>query len=200
MGLWDIKPYSSVRGGTFSVRSGPMNASEAFLPGHVVFVNSDGEVATAPSDGTQFVLADAQSQDAVGIAINGPGAAATAELVAADGWGVLHNHPDTGLAYATGDRIWYVPFGEGNLFVTRNVHAAGGSGAGAAPNGADRGDPFQLTYESGSTPDLGWGIERTAGVEGTDFVAHIQDVVDANGQSVDATTDGVAFIFTVTNF
>ena len=196
MGLWDIRPYSSVRGGTMSARQAPMTAlGTAFLPGEVVIVAPGaGTVSIAPQDGTQLVIADGVA----GVAINGPGlATATAEKPAASGYGRQYQHPDTGNTYATGDAIWFLPFGEGNLFSTRVVLAAGGAAAGAAFTGADRGAAFELTYCSGTTPDLGWGLERTAGVYGTDYVAEVMDVLDANGRAVTATGTGVTAVFRV---
>jgi len=191
MGLWDVRPIMSARGGTFNTRWAPMNAAEGFLPGEPILINADGEAATCVKDGTEILLAEANG----GIAINGPGAAASAELIAADGWGRLYNDPDTGLAYATGARIYYVPFGEDTLFVTENSVAAGGAGAGAAFTGAERGNLFQLSYVSGTTPDLGWGIELTAGVHGTDLVCLIVDVLDALGRPVTATGTGTRAVF-----
>lgn len=173
-----------------------MNAGEGFLPGEPILINADGEAATCVKDGTEILIAESNG----GLAINGPGAAVSAELIAADGWGRLYNDPDTGLAYATGARIFYIPWGEDTLFFSDNVVAAAGGGAGAALTGADRGDLFQLTYVSGTTPDLGWGIERTAGVHGTDLVVVIVDVLDANGRSVTATGTGTRGVFRTYNF
>jgi len=211
MGLWDIRPYTSPRGGTYRVIGGPMTAAQAFLAGEVVMIAAAGTVEIAPKDGTQYILADAVTPHFSGIAVNGPGlATATAELVAADGWGRLWNHPDSGETYANSrykggalgsPYIWIIPFGSPEmLFVTSKIHAAGGAGAEAAASitGADRGDQFQLSYVSGTTPDLGWGVEKTAGVKGTDFVATVIDVLNARGESVSIAGVGTQYVFNVT--
>jgi len=168
-----------------------MNASEGFLPGEPILINSDGEAATCVKDGTEILIAEANG----GIAVNGPGAAASAALVAADGWGRLYVDSDTGAAYATGGRIYYVPFNDDTEFITNNVVVAAGADVGAAFTGADRGDLMQMTYVSATTPDLGWGVERTAGVHGTDLVCLIVDILDANFVPVSATGTGVWAVF-----
>lgn len=210
MGLWDIRPFASPRGGTRVVRHAPMTAGQGFLPGEVVQVVAAGTVTALHKDGNQLLLADCAAPLSCGIAINGPGTSpATAELTAANGWGRLWIHPDSGETYANSSYkggavgsplIWFLPFGHPDqLFVTSTVLAAGGAAAGAAFTGADRYDQFQLTYCSGTTPDLGWGIERTAGVAGTDFVATIVDVLDARGQSVSIAGTGTQAVFHVTS-
>lgn len=208
MGLWDIRPFSNSRGGVRRVIGAPMTAAEGFLPGEVVQIVAAGTVTALHKDGAQIVLADTAADYTCGIALNGPGAAASAELVAADGWGRLWIHPDSGDTYANSSfkggalgspYIWIVPFGDPDqLFLTDNISAAGGAGVGAAPTGADRGDQFQITYVSGTTPDLGWGVERTASVLNTDFVATIMDVLDARGQSVTIAGTGTQVVFSVT--
>jgi hypothetical protein len=188
----------------------PMTAAEAFLAGEVVQVVAAGTVTAIHKNGAQYVLADAASPHMTGLAINGPGAAATAELTAANGWGRLWNHPDSGDGYAASSYkggavgsplIWMVPFGDPQqYFVTSKILAAGGATAETAASitGADRGDQFQITYCSGTTPDVGWGVERTAGVKGTDFVATVVDVLDATGRSVSIAGVGTQYVFNVT--
>lgn len=209
MGLWDIRPYASPRGSTIGIRGAPMTAAQGFLPGEIVQVVAAGTVTALHKDGNQLLIADAAAPNTCGIAVNGPGTSpATAELTAANGWGRLWIHPDSGDTYANSSYkggavgspyIWYVPFGDPEqLFITRIVLAAGGAAAGAAFTGADRGDQFQLTYCSGTTPDLGWGIERTASVKGTDFVATILDVLDSGGNSVSIAGTGTFAVFSVT--
>jgi len=210
MGYWDIRPYRCARGGVNKIIYAPMTAAQAFLPGHVVEIVAAGTVTALHENGAQVVLADTASDFTCGIAINGPGAAVSAELVAADGWGKLHIHPDSGDTYANSrykggalgsPLIWIIPFGDPDqLFVTDNIFAAGGAGAEAAASitGADRGDQFQITYCSGTTPDLGWGVEKTAGVKGTDFVATVLDVLNARGESVSIAGVGTQYVFNVT--
>lgn len=191
MGLWDIRPFRSALGGIYETRVAPMNAAEGFLPGEPILINADGEAATCVKDGTEILIAEANG----GIAINGPGAASSAELVAADGWGRLYVHPHTGETYATGNAIWYIPFNNDTLFITSNVVVAGGAAAGAAFTGADRGEQLQLTYVSATTPDLGWGLERTAGVIGTDLACLVVDILDSNYKRVSATGTGTYAVF-----
>lgn len=210
MGFWDIRPFSSPRGGGRRFIHAPMTAAQAFLPGHVVQIVAAGTVTVLPEDGTEIVLADTAADYTCGIAWNGPGAATSAELVAADGWGRLWNHPDSGETYANSrfkggalgsPLIWIIPFGDPDqYFVTDNIFATGGAAAEAAASitGADRGDQFQITYCNATTPDLGWGIERTASVKNTDFVATIIDVLDARGQSVSIAGVGTQYVFSVT--
>lgn len=194
MGLYDIKPFASYLGGTVSIRWAPMKASETFLPGEPILVDSNGLAATAIRDGTEMILADGVA----GISINGPGlATATAELPATQGWGRLYKHPDTGENYATNDKIWFYPFDENNYFVANKMVTAGGATLATAPTGADRGDRFQITYVSATTPDGGWGIERTAATIGTDYVAEIVDVLDSVGKSVTASGTGTTIVFRV---
>lgn len=203
MGLWDIRPFSSARGGTTTVRCGPMTAGQGFLPGEPIMLADAGTLSTCVKDGTEILLADSDG-GVFGLAINGPGAAASAELVAADGWGRLWNHPDSGDSYAAttdygalgSPKIWYIPFGlPDQLFITDNIVVAGGAAAGAALTGADRGESFQITYVSATTPDLGWGLERTAGVPGTDVVARVVDVLDARMRPVTIAGTGVWAVF-----
>jgi hypothetical protein len=207
MGLRDIWPYTAPMGGTTTIKSAPMTAgATGFLPGEVVSVVAAGTVTPQHKDGNQLLLADAVHPLSCGIALNGPGAAATAELTAANGWGRIYNHPDSGDTYANSTfaggavgspLIWYVPFDTGNLFVTRIVITAGGATAGAAFTGADRGDSFQITYCSGPTPDVGWGLERTVAVLGTDFMANVVDILDANGKRVNIAGTGTFAVFEV---
>lgn len=208
MGLRDIWPYQSTHGGSYTILQAPMTAAEAFLPGELVSVVAAGTVTAVHQDGAQFVLANTIAPHMAGVALNGPGlATATAEKPASQGYGRLFIHPDSGDTYAnssfaggaTGSPlIWFVPFDDTSTFITRNVLAAGGAaGAGAAFTGADRGDIFQLTYGSSTTPDIGWSIERTTGVQNTDYAAQIVDVLDANGRSVSIAGTGTFAVFRV---
>jgi len=203
MGLWDIRPYMSTHGGVNRTSWAPMTAGQGFLPGEPIVIVDAGTVSTGPKDGTELVLADADGGQ-IGLAINGPGAAATAELTAAYGWGRLYNHPDSGDTYANtsflgtlgSPRIWFIPFGDPNqLFICSNVVAAAGGGAGAALTGADRGEAFQMTYVSGTTPDLGWGLERTGATKGTDVYCSVVDILDAFGNPVSIGGTGVYAVF-----
>ena len=85
----------------------------------------------------------------------------------------------------------------GIQFITDVSIAAGGSGAGAAPNGADRGVAYFLTYESAATPDIGWGVELSAATLGTQLAACIVDVLDSLYRPVGATADGTYWVFEI---
>ena len=210
MGLWDIRPFSSHQGSTTKIRSGWMTAAQGFLPGEPIMMVAAGTMSTFPKDHTPAVLADPIAPHAAGIALNGPGAASSAELTAANGWGRLWIHPDSGETYANtqgggtvptsgNPKIWYVPFGDPDqLFITRIILAAGGNSAGAAFTGADIGDDFTISYADGTTPDLGWGLARDPATYGTNYVATIHDVLDANGKRVLIAGTGTFAVFSVT--
>lgn len=207
MGFRDIWPYQSVTGSTMTILSAPMTAAEAFLAGEIVSVVAAGTVTAVHQNGAQFVLGDVISPHMAGVALNGPGlTTATAEKPASQGYGQLFVHPDSGESYANSrfkggalgsPEIWFVPFDDTSTFITRNVLAAGGAAAGAAFTGADRGDIFQITYCSGTTPDVGWGLERTTGVQGTDFAAQIVDVLDSSFKRVNIAGTGTFAVFRV---
>lgn len=195
MARGDIMPYISVHGNTHPPRYAPMNASETFQRGELVFINTDGELAEFPVDATEALIADIGTGGLLGgIACFGPGAASAA----ADPTNAVAINPKTGVAFTTGDSIGYWPWDRGTLFITNNVLAAGGA-ATALPDGADRGVQFQLTYGTVGTPDAGWAVEKTAGVTGTDVLAVIHDVLDSQLRPVSATdtTTGVYYVFEI---
>lgn len=200
MGYRDIWPWTSHHGSTITIQAAPMKSGETFVAGEPIFLDANGQAQTFPKDGTEALLADATNKHMAGIALNGPGTTATAELTLANGWR-QYVHPDTGNNYAALDRIWFAPFGEGNYFVTRIVLAAAGGAAGAAFTGADASDAFEITYCSATTPDLGWGLERTAGSHGTDYVANVIHILDSTGKIVTTTSGAGTFaVFKVTMF
>ena len=182
MAARDIMPWKSPLGGTYEVRHSGMTAAESFQVGEPVGItDATGFLLEPPDDGTEFILADIDTVgNRCGIAVNGPGAATSA----ADPTSQLWIDPRTGNAYATGGLIYYWPADQGTLFITNNVHAAGGASAGVAPTAAEIGEIFQITYGTYGTPDGGWGIEYTAGVPGTDVFATVIDVLDANFNSL----------------
>lgn len=173
------------------VRHGLMNASETFNRGEIVFINSDGEVATAPKDDTEVLISDLDVARQGGVAANGPGAALSAAVPNNYAW----INPMTGAAYTTGDRIYYYPWDQGIQFITSKTAAAGGASAGVAPNGADRGTAFFVSYINTPTPDGGWAIEQSAATLGTSLAACIVDVLDSLLRPVGATADGTYYVF-----
>jgi hypothetical protein len=177
-----------------------MTAGQTFNKGAVVQVVAAGTVTVLPEDGTEILVSDiiAQGGACFGVAINGPGAASSAAIPEDS----VKIDPDTGNAYTTTTWINYVPANQGILFRTSNILATGGAAAETAASitGADRGDAFFITYCSATTPDLGWGVERTSATAGmaTEVWAKIVDVLDARGRSVPtAATVGTQYVFEI---
>lgn len=196
MAFRDIQPYKSHEGGHIDIAYAPMNASETFEGGELICINTDGEAQTFTKNGGQAVLAQAGIGTGliVGVAVNGPGAAASAAVPTGRAW----VNPETGTTYATGDQIAYYVTGPGRLFISKALVAGGASGASTAVSGAARGIIYEITYESASTPDAGWGVELTAGVAGTDVLAKVVDVLDSNYRRISATaTNGVYVVFEI---
>lgn len=164
MAARDIMPWQSPHGGTTTVRWATFTASEVFEIGEPINIVAAGTATEPPDDVTQWILTDGGGNVEAGIAAWGPGA------------GNLNTM--TGVAYATGDYIPYWPINEGTVFITKNFYAAG-AGSAVAPDLTDIGNNFQISHATFGTPDAGWGIERTAGLEGIDYVATILDVLDA---------------------
>jgi hypothetical protein len=178
MAVNDFVVYRSAHGGHETVRWGPMNASEVFDRGEVVFADpASGEITEAQGDGTEITLAEGMSH---GVAIFGPaGGSETNDRDA-------QINPDTGVEFTTGDRIAFIPFNEGVLFATDNFLATGAEATGtlAVPAASDIGNAYEIVYSDGGTPDRGWCVEQTAATTGTDWQAVIVDVLDADGVSL----------------
>jgi hypothetical protein len=188
MPIREIIPARSHEGGSLDVQHGPMDLTVGFEAGSLVFMNAAGSVEGFPIDGTQAILADTgTTANMVGVAAYGPGRAATAEFV---GNSVKIN-PDTGNAFVAGDLVAYYPADHNNLFKAQ-VLATGGAAAGTGL-ATHRGELFQVTYSAGTTPDLGWGVELTAGVVGTDVLARVVEVLAADGRVTG--TAGTHFLF-----
>lgn len=194
--------HSSPMGSSLEVRRSLMTAAQIFNKGAVVQVVAAGTVTVLPQDGSEVLAADIIDQEGgqVGVAMNGPGQASSVEIPE----DFAKNDPDTGNAYAATTWINYVPINRGILFRTSTILATGGAAAEAAANitGADRGAAFFITYCSGTTPDLGWGVERTAATAGnqTEVYAKIVDVLDARGRSVPtAASVGTQYVFEIIN-
>jgi hypothetical protein len=206
MGLADTTfPHASPLGGAMNIRRGRMTASQTFNRGAWVQIVAAGTVTVLPEDGTEILCSDITDQEGgcFGLAMNGPGAASSAEFPS----NFVKTNPDTGAAYAGDDFIYICQAVPGQLFRTSVILATGGSAAETAASitGADRGAGYYITYCSATTPDLGWGVERTAastGVVGSNVVevyAKIWDVLDARGRSVTTTGVGTQYVFEVVN-
>ena len=129
----------------------------------------------------------------VGVAAFGPGAATSAAVPN----NFIRTDWRTGAAFATGAQIGYWPADRGIQFITSITLAAGGAAAGAAPNGADRGVAFFISYGNTPTPDLGWGVEQSAATLGTQVAACITDVLDSRKNPVTATGAGTYYVFEI---
>ena len=186
----DIQPVRSIMGGSLDVQHAALTAAQIFVQGDLVFMAAAGTLSGFPQDGTEAIVADGVLLAAiVGVAAWGPGQVATAEF---NRTRVMTN-PITGNAFATGDLIGYYPARKGNLFKAQ-VLATGGASAGVGLT-THKGELFQLTHSAGTTPDLGWGVELTAGVPGTDIVAAVVEVLAADGRP--STTAGTHFLFEI---
>jgi hypothetical protein len=156
-------------GGTFEIGE-PINAVAA------------GTLTEAPvASNTQWILADAGGATEAGIAAWGPGAG--------------NINPETGIAYVAGDNIPYWPINEGNLFITKNVFAAGGATL-AAPILTDMYENYQLVY--GAANDK-WGVEKTEALSGIDYMATIVGILDAQKTPIARSGNaGVYIVFLLT--
>jgi len=197
-----IYAHSAPLGSHNEVRRSLMTAGQTFNKGAVVQVLGTGAVTVLPEDGSEILVSDITDQEGscVGVAINGPGTAATAEFPN----NFAKTDPDTGGAYGATSWIYYIPINTGQLFRTDVILTTGGASAETAASitGADRGAAFFITYCSSTTPDLGWGVERTAASAGmlTQVYAKIVDVLDANGRSVPTLTSvGTQYVFEIVN-
>jgi hypothetical protein len=180
MPVGDIMPFVSAHGGTTTVRYGSMTTGMTFLQGHPVTVVGAGTISGVNENATQqWEIADftstADNINAAGIACFSVGAD--------DGDGTTSTvgapiNPKTGVAFAAGDEVAYWPINEGTLFITRNMHDTATTAA-VVPAQTDVGESYMLSASQTTAAGLGWGIEQTAGVMGTDVQALVHDVLDA---------------------
>lgn len=181
MAARDIMPWKSPLGGSYEVRYAGMTAAQTFDVGEPVVVVTAGTVTEATAAGwvvTDFTTAGSSAMQG-GIACNGPGAG--------------NINPDTGIAYATNDKIAFWPLNQGILFITDNFYATGASAAGGAttPLVTDIGESYEL-----SSDGTVWVVEQTAAAPGTDVQARIVDVLDTNKAPIRITGQtGVYVVF-----
>lgn len=189
MGFLDIMPYQSTHGGGLIVQHGEVTAGQVFVQGELIATVAAGTLTGFPQDGTEAILADVGTTALqVGVACWGPGQAPSAELTRTRAM----IDPTTGLAFATGARIGYWPADVPGMLFKAQVLATGGAAAGVGLQ-THKGELFQLTYCNATTPDLGWGVELTAGVVGTDVLAKVVEVLAADGRP--SATAGTHFVF-----
>jgi len=174
-----IMPFITGSGGPV-VRYGRLNASEAFREGALIGINADGEVAEFPVDGTPAILTDI---------------CATAML-----GGISAMDGDTGrtdgFARATGALVSYYPWNAGTLFITKNFWATGDPTTASIPAGTSVGDDYLIVARAS---DDVWGLELTAGVQGTNPCANIHQVLNTRMEPISAsdTTTGVYVVFEI---
>jgi hypothetical protein len=191
MAAFDIMPFKSPHGGTTSVRYGSMTASEVFDTGEPIMLVTAGTLTEPTDNAAQWTVAQNGTGQECGIACFGPaGGAQTNDRAAAI-------NPQTGVAFTALDEIAYWPANEGTIFITSNFWAAG-AGSAVAPDLANIGIAYQITYATFGTPDSGWGVEETAGVVGVDVQAVILDVLDSNKAPISRSGNaGVYVIFEI---
>jgi hypothetical protein len=166
------------------IRWGRMTTSQAFEPGDVIAIVDAGTITEPPQDATEVLIGT--DGEIFGIAATGPYANGQAMI-----------DPSTGAAYAANARVAFYPCDQGNLFITDNLFAAAG-GSQVTPALTDIGETYQVTYGTGTTNPSGWGLERTAGVTGTDLLGVVYDVLDTNKKSIvesGSTGSGVYVVF-----
>lgn len=168
MAARDIMPWISPLGGTYEVRWGTMTASEVFEAGEPVMIVDAGTLTEPPDDATQWLVAD----------LTGTGTNIMGAGIAAYGPGAGNIDPATGAAFATGADIPFWPINQGTLFITDNFFAAGAAAA-ATPAQTDVGESYQITYST-TAGIIGWGVEQTQGVVGTDVCANVWEVLDTD--------------------
>ena len=206
MGIADTTfAHSSPTGGAMNIRRDRMTSGQTFNRGAWVQIVNTGTVTVLPEDGSEILCADITDQEGgcFGLAMNGPGTATSVEFPS----NFAKTNPDTGATYAADDFINICQAVPGQLFRTSVILATGGATAETAASitGADRGAGYFITYCNGTTPDLGWGVERTAastGIVGSNVIevyAKIWDVLDARGRSVTTTGVGTQYVFEVVN-
>jgi hypothetical protein len=163
-------------------RVAPLAATQTFTHCDPVYLVANA-LTESPADGTEVLVAEAIGMAATNATDTTAGSRATA---VADGFG----------AVTSSSRCYYPVHAAGIEYRTRNFWATGAAGTLAVPVAGDIGGEYQISNDSATTGL--WGVEETAGVAGTDLVAHIIQVLDANmrpiGESGEA---GVWVVFHV---
>lgn len=158
--------------GDVGTKSAPLNASEAFLPGELVFINNDGELAEFTE--SAGALANSTTTEAGGTW----GVAAASGNTAGTGNNVV----------AAGTFIPFWPADGGLLFRTKNYYSTA-AGTAAVPPGSIVGESFQIARTAAGA----FGVNNTAATVGTHLCAKVWAVYDAGGKRIGPsdTTTGV---------
>ena len=185
---YDIQPAVAEHGGHNILMRGLYDATVPYTVGDLVFRNNDGQIEGFPADTTQAILADMDSGRVCGVAAS-PGVDPST--------GTALINPRTGAAYVADDEVLFWPADHGIIFKTDIVITAGGTGV-SVPAGSIVGESFQLTFDTLATR-AGWGVELTAGVQGTDVCAIVHAVLDSRGRPISSTdtTTGVWVLFEI---
>lgn len=180
MAARDFMPWKNIPEGC--VRYAPLNASESFREGELVGINSDGELAEFPADGTPAALADIDTARVCGVA------ATDGDTARTDGY-----------AKTTGTTTMFYPADRGILFITDRI--TDGSGTAVVPTGTMRGLAVTMEHNTHSVSGLaGWAlIPGAAATFGTHVAALIHDVLDSTKKPISATdtTTGVYAVFEI---
>jgi hypothetical protein len=139
-------------------------------------------LVAAPDDTTEFLLADIDTVgNAAGIAAMSIGVDdgdGTTSITATAG-NPLPINPETGVAYAVNDTVYYWPADQGTLFITRNFHDTATTAA-VVPLVTDIGEIYLMSSSATAAAGLGFGLEQTAATPGTHVFAVVHDVLDSN--------------------
>jgi hypothetical protein len=183
-----IMPFITGSGGP-RVRYGRLNASEAFREGALVGINDEGEVEEFPVDGSPAILTDVFTLASSGIL--GGISAMDGDTTRTDGFARTG-----GTAGGAADLISYYPWNDGNLFITKNFWATGDPTTASIPAGTSVGDDYLIVARA--SDDL-WGLELTAGVQGTNPTATIHQVLNVRMEPIlaDDTTTGKWVVFEI---
>ena len=185
MAFRDIMPWTSVLGGTYEVRWGPMTNGELFQTGEPVMVVAAGTITEPIGATTSWPLTEFDATGIEGgIAVFGPGDAGT------------NINPRTGVAFAQNDDIAYWPINQGNVFITKNFFATADTTTLVVPVQGDVGEAYYVNQAVAATA---WGLEQTAALEGTNVQGNVTEVLDANYVPIrESGQAGVYLLFTLT--
>lgn len=152
-----------------TIYHGPLAASQVFAQGDPVYVDpASGTMNVCASDGTEILIDECTGFAAS--AASGEESNHRANLSYGGGPG--------GAATSTARGYYEAASGTGLLLKTKNFYATGAAGTQAAKTGALRGLLYQISADNVVDEDAEWGVEQTAGVQGTDLVAEVVDVLN----------------------